>query len=175
MNYKNNIDKGGILVKFGIGAIIVFIAIFGSVPMLRETALDSLSAIYGSVLVQLTNQDRSNLNLNTLTVNSLLEKAAQMKADDMASRGYFAHNTPDGKTPWYWLNKAGYVYLYAGENLAVNFEESEDVQNAWMNSEGHRKNILDSKFKEIGIATSTGVYKGRTATFVVQMFGTPLQ
>ena len=58
-----------------------------------------------------------------------------------------------------------------GENLAVNFQNSEDVETAWMNSRGHWLNIMNPKFKEIGIATSTGIYKGRQAVFVVQMFG----
>ena len=53
-----------------------------------------------------------------------------MKADDMAKRGYFSHTTPDGKNPWYWLNLAGYKYSYAGENLAVNFIDSKDVNQA---------------------------------------------
>jgi len=114
-------------------------------------------------------------NVSELKVSPILEKAAQMKADDMASKSYFAHNTPDGKTPWYWLEQAGYRYIYAGENLAVNFENSEDVETAWMNSPGHFLNIMNPKYTEIGIATSTGIYKGREAVFVVQMFGKPSQ
>ena len=151
-------------------AIIVFI---GTIPTLRNVAIDSISAIYGSVLVTLANRDRVSSNVAELKVSPILEKAAQLKADDMASKGYFAHNTPDGKTPWYWFEKAGYNYIYAGENLAVNFFESEDVETAWMNSPTHRSNIINSKFTEVGIATSTGIYKGREAIFVVQMFGTP--
>jgi len=134
---------------------------------------DSLSAIYASVLVNLTNQDRVRANVSELKVNALLEKAAQMKADDMASKGYFAHNTPDGKTPWYWLGEAGYKYRYAGENLAVNFIDSNEIQTAWKNSPTHWLNIINPKYTEIGIATSTGVYKGKQAIFVVQMFGSP--
>lgn len=139
----------------------------------RTKVSDSLSAIYAAVLVNLTNQNRIANNVAELKTNPILEKAAQMKADDMASKSYFAHNTPDGKTPWYWFEQAGYKYTYAGENLAVNFENSEDVENAWMNSRGHFLNIMNPKFTEIGIATSTGIYKGRTAIFVVQMFGAP--
>ncbi len=153
-----------------ITAVIIFIA---SVPSLRDVAIDSVSAIYGSVLVNLTNRDRTNSKVPELKINPLLEKAAELKANDMATKGYFAHNTPDGKTPWYWLEQAGYQYLYAGENLAVNFLDSEEVQNAWMNSPTHKSNIINPKFTEIGIATSTGFYKGREAIFVVQMFGAP--
>ncbi|MFH0804410.1 MAG: CAP domain-containing protein [Candidatus Zambryskibacteria bacterium] len=159
--------------KIAIACLVILVVLAGVVPSFRTGVLDSLSAIYAAVLVNLTNQNRVAANISELTVNPLLEKAAQMKADDMASKSYFAHNTPDGKTPWYWFGQAGYKYVYAGENLAVNFENSEDVETAWMNSRGHFLNIMNPKYTEIGIATSTGIYKGREAVFVVQMFGAP--
>ena len=159
--------------KIAIVILVILVVLVSIVPSFRITAKNSLSAIYAAVLVNLTNQNRVASNISELKVNPLLEKAAQMKADDMASKGYFAHNTPDGKTPWYWMDQAGYRYVYAGENLAVNFEESADVETAWMNSRGHFLNIMNPKYTEIGIATSTGIYKGREAVFVVQMFGTP--
>jgi uncharacterized protein YkwD len=159
---------------FSVCLLLIAIVLIG-VPSLRTNVFDSLSAIYASVLVNLTNQNRAVANVSQLIVNPILEKAAQMKADDMAAKGYFAHNTPDGKTPWYWFNLAGYKYTYAGENLAVNFQESADVETAWMNSHGHFLNIMNPKFTEIGIATSTGIYKGRQAVFVVQLFGAPLK
>lgn len=160
-------------IKIIIILIIVIAVIFISFPNLRITTIESLSAIYGTVLVGLVNQDRSNLNLAELSVNPLLEEAAQLKANDMAEKGYFAHNTPDGKKPWYFMGLAGYEYKHAGENLAVNFVDSEEVHRAWMNSRGHFLNIVNPKYTEIGIASSTGYYKGREAIFVVQMFGTP--
>ena len=159
--------------KIAISILVIFVLLIGLVPSFRASVFDSLSAIYASVLVGLTNQNRVAADLSELNVNPLLEKAAQMKADDMAARGYFSHNTPEGKTPWYWLEQAGYQYKYAGENLAVNFRNSEDVQTAWLNSRGHFLNIINPKYTEIGIATSTGIYKGRETIFVVQMFGTP--
>jgi len=159
--------------KIAIGTLIVLVVLMGALPSFRAGVFDSLSAVYASVLVTLTNQNRAMADIAELEVNPLLERAAQLKADDMASKGYFAHNTPDGKTPWYWLDEAGYKYVFAGENLAVNFTESEDVERAWMNSRGHFLNIMNPRFTEIGIATSTGIYKGREAIFVVQMFGAP--
>jgi len=159
--------------KIAIFCLVFLIVVVGAVPTLRSNVLDSLSAVYASVLVNLTNQNRTTANVSELTVNPLLEKAAQMKADDMAAKGYFAHNTPEGLTPWYWFEKAGYKYSYAGENLAVNFENSDEVETAWMNSPGHFMNIMNPKYTEIGIATSTGIYKGKQAIFVVQLFGTP--
>lgn len=161
--------------KIGVICLAILIVLLIAVPPFKAAVYDSLSAIYAAVLVSMTNQNRVAANISELAVNPLLEKAAQMKADDMAAKGYFSHNTPDGKTPWHWFEQAGYKYIYAGENLAVNFENSEDVQTAWMNSKGHFLNIMNPKYTEIGIATSTGTYKGRTAVFVVQMFGTPMR
>lgn len=134
-----------------------------------------LALVLPDALVTQTNEKRNLNNAQTLTVNPLLQKAAELKAIDMANKGYFAHNTPDGKTPWYFLEQVDYKYKYAGENLAVNFTESRDVTEAWMNSPGHRANIVKKEYTEIGIATSEGFYEGHKAIFVVQFFGTPTQ
>jgi uncharacterized protein YkwD len=159
--------------KIGIGIVVFLVLLAGIMPSFRYSVLDSLGAIYASVLVNLANVDRVKANAGELTINPILVEAAQMKANDMAEKGYFAHNTPDGKTPWYWFIEAGYDYKHAGENLAVNFLDSEEIHRAWMNSRGHFLNIINPKYTEIGIATSSGIYKGREAIFVVQMFGTP--
>ncbi|MEK7564059.1 MAG: CAP domain-containing protein [Patescibacteria group bacterium] len=132
-----------------------------------------LASVLPAVLTSLTNEQREENNLTPLVENTLLVKAAQMKAQDMASKGYFAHVTPDGKTPWYWLDQVGYRYSSAGENLAVNFFESRDVAQAWMNSPTHRANIVKANYKEIGIGIASGVYKGKDTIFVAQFFGTP--
>lgn len=153
--------------------MVLWIVSFGIFPRFRASVVDSLSTIYASVLVNLANEERAADNLSELSVNPLLEKAAQMKADDMATKSYFAHNSPNGETPWYWIKEAGYEYTYAGENLAVNFRDSKEVHTAWKNSRGHFLNIINPKYTEVGIATSTGIYKGREAVFVVQMFGSP--
>ena len=131
------------------------------------------SAILPNVLVDLTNSDRLENNLFVLNVNPLLEKAAQMKAEDMAEKGYFSHNSPIGKTPWEWLDEVNYKFAYAGENLAVNFSDSKDIDKAWMNSLSHRENILNEHFTEIGIAAARGWYKDKESIFVVQFFGRP--
>jgi hypothetical protein len=125
-------------------------------------------------LTTLTNEERAQNDASPLSENNLLVKAAQLKANDMATRGYFAHTSPDGKTPWYWLEQVGYHYSAAGENLAVNFFESSDVAQAWMNSPTHRDNIVKKDYKEIGIAVASGIYEGRNTVFVAQFFGTPL-
>ena len=145
--------------------------LFGTTIILPRS--DGFAAIFATVLIEQTNKERNSGDLSTLTPNAKLEAAAKLKAEDMATKGYFAHNTPDGKTPWYWFEKAGYDYAAAGENLAVNFTDSKDVTEAWMRSPSHRANILSGNYTEIGIATARGTYKGKEAIFVVQEFGRP--
>ena len=133
------------------------------------------SAITPENIISLTNQSRAGFSLKALTENSVLDKAAQAKANDMLAKGYFSHTTPEGKTPWTFITAAGYNYLEAGENLAVNFHQAEDVETAWMNSPGHKANIVNKDFEEIGIGVASGDFQGHEATIVVQMFGVPVE
>lgn len=155
--------------------VLLIVGLFAGTTFVARELIQNgqLGAVITATLVDLTNEDRTQDALGTLTINETLVKAAQAKADDMAEKGYFAHTTPDGKEPWDFMREAGYSFTYAGENLAVNFGDSEDVVKAWMDSPTHRANILNGKFTEIGIATAVGQYKGQKTLFVVQMFGTP--
>ena len=132
-----------------------------------------LGLIVSDTIVNETNVNRAKENLSSLKVSPILNEAAQLKANDMADKGYFSHTSPEGITPWYWFNEAGYSFYYAGENLAVNFVDSKDVVNAWMNSPSHRANMVNYNFTEIGIGIAKGQYKGSEAIFVVQLFGKP--
>lgn len=159
----------------GIMAIFVFIVeilFFASVFFFSNRA-DYLASVLPSVLVSLTNENRNHNNLSLLSTNPVLQLAAQMKADDMAAKGYFSHTSPDGLEPWHWLKQVGYAYSYAGENLAVDFVDSSDVTDAWMKSPSHRANMINQNYKEVGIAVASGIYKGRKTLFVVQFFGAP--
>ncbi len=131
------------------------------------------ATVYPAVLVDLTNQDRAANNAPTLAISPVLQHAAQLKADDMATKSYFAHTSPTGITPWHWFEEAGYTYIYAGENLAVHFDDSDPVEQAWLASPTHRANILNSHYSEIGIATAQANFEGTPTTFVVEMFGLP--
>lgn len=153
--------------------ITLVIALLASLGNIVLTTTGLLASIQSAFLVDLANQDRNQENVSVLSVNPILVEAAQKKANDMAEKSYFAHTSPEGVTPWFWFREVGYDYVYAGENLAVNFTETVDVHEAWLASPTHRQNILDRRFTEIGIATAEGFYKGRKATFVVQMFGKP--
>lgn len=134
---------------------------------------DFLASVLPGVLTDLTNADRATSNLSPLTRDAKLDAAAQAAAEDMAQKGYFSHVAPDGTTPWHWLQSAGYAYSYAGQNLAVNFNDSKDVETAWLASPTHRENIMKEQYTEIGFGTATGMYEGQEATFVVEYFGTP--
>lgn len=127
--------------------------------------------VVSATLVDLVNKDRTESNLHTLVVDPILSKAATLKAQDMAEKSYFSHTSPDGLGTSYWFSQVGYKFVYAGENLAVNYSESSDVESAWMASAGHRSNILNDKFSDVGIGVATGMFEGKETVFVAELFG----
>lgn len=140
----------------------------------KHSAFDQSAAIAVVDVIAFTNVERIENKASVLRENPLLDIAAQAKAYDMATKGYFSHNGPDGKEPWVWIKESGYSYRYAGENLAVRFDDSANVVNAWMASPTHRANIVKPVYTEIGVGVAEGMYEGTKAKFVVQYFGTPL-
>lgn len=122
-------------------------------------------------ILELTNKERIENGLAPLQYNVKLEKAAIAKANDMLEKQYWAHYGPNNETPWQFIIGADYNYAYAGENLAKGFTDAEKVNTAWMNSETHRKNILDKQFTEIGITIVEGKLDGVDTHIIVQMFG----
>lgn len=172
-----NTYKPHFLERFSMG-IMLFLVLFtfavGNIQSLVWIGSDWLvSTILPAIIVEMTNDERVVDSVGTLRRNALLDKAAQMKAEDMADNGYFAHHSPDGISPWYWFDEAGYSFVHAGENLAVHFTDSGDVVEAWMKSPTHRANIMNGNYTEIGVGTAKGEYKGVPTIFVVQLFGTP--
>ena len=131
------------------------------------------AAVVSAVLVDLANGDRASQSLGGLTLNPVLAAAAQAKADDMAAKSYFAHLSPEGYDFWYWIDKAGYKYSMAGENLAIRFATSEAVVQGWMNSPTHKENILRAGFSQIGTGMAEGMYEGHPTIFIVQHYGNP--
>ena len=132
------------------------------------------AAYTAGTLVSMTNSARAREGLGSLTVNSQLSSAAAAKAEDMLANQYFAHTSPSGKTPWDFIRDAGYSYSYAGENLAIGYTDASELFTAWMNSSTHRANILNSNFREIGIAVISGTYEGQETMIVAQEFGAPM-
>lgn len=126
-----------------------------------------------SELLSGTNSMRADRGLEPLKLNTELSKAAEAKARDMFEKDYWDHTSPDGKEPWDFIIASGYDYLYAGENLAVDFNSSGSVVQAWYDSPSHRENLLNNNYSEIGFAVVNGELEGRKTTLVVQMFGYP--
>lgn len=127
-------------------------------------------------LLESTNEQRINHNLTELSLNQQLSEAAQDKAEDMVNRGYWSHETPDGQQPWAFIANAGYQYKTAGENLAFGFPTSKDTVTAWMNSPGHKANILNTTYSEVGFGIANSAnYQGKgNETIVVAMYASPL-
>jgi hypothetical protein len=126
-----------------------------------------------TALIDSTNEERVSSGISSLKENAKLDEAAYLKASDMIEKDYFSHQSPEGISPWYWFNKVGYNYKFAGENLAIGFLDSKEVHQAWMASPSHQKNLLNPNYQETGIAVLKGDFQGSEAVVAVQLFGTP--
>ncbi len=158
----------------GLSLLVVAIFIQSGPFLLNAIHFDKmLSAVLPSVIVDLTNKERTDIGLQPLERSALLDKAALLKANHMKQLEYFAHYSPQGVSPWYWFDVVKYNYVYAGENLAIYFDDSEDVVDAWMKSPLHKENIIKNEYTEIGVAAVKGKYEGYDTVYIVQLFGTP--
>ncbi len=126
-------------------------------------------------VIDFTNSQRkANGNLTALTENQKLDEAAAAKLADMFAQQYFEHINPQGKGPSSLADTVAYQYVAIGENLALgNFKDDQALVQAWMNSPGHRENILNTKYTEIGVAVGKGMYQGHSTWLAVQEFGRP--
>ncbi|MFA5135432.1 MAG: CAP domain-containing protein [Patescibacteria group bacterium] len=110
---------------------------------------------------EIINRQRAEKNLQPLGSNAALGAAALLKAEDMQAKSYFAHESPDGRMPWDFIDPIAYPYEYAGENLALDYDDPAEVVAAWLESPTHRDNVLNPNFSHLGLATST--VDGKTA------------
>jgi len=169
---KNNSYKAYLLRKTAIviySIVLLLVNSFGGVLGIEQV---QASTITPENIIALTNAERTNLGLPTLSYNAQLSSAALAKANDMFEKQYWDHFGPNGETPWQFIRGAGYTYVYAGENLAKGFKTSEGVVEAWMASPTHRANIVSSNYRDIGVAVVEGTLQGKQTVLVVQMFGT---
>ncbi len=125
-------------------------------------------------VVELTNNYRQSKNLNPLKINPRLNQAAVNKARDLLAGQYFAHRSPDGKDFSRWIEEVNYPYFYVGENLAINFQDSRKMFQAWLDSPSHQENIVRPQFQEIGVSVVKGKFKNQQAIIVVQLFGSKI-
>lgn len=136
--------------------------------------LGRTSDVHMADLLADTNKEREARNLGDLQLNDQLSQAAFLKAQDMFKYDYWSHTSPSGVEPWKWLGDAGYNYSVAGENLAKNYPTADATVAAWMNSPGHRENILNEKYVDVGFAIVEGTLEGRATTLVVAFYGAPV-
>ncbi len=146
----------------------------GPLRGLLDPNVNSVLTVTG--VVQATNEQRQNNGgFAPLHVNPKLTAAAEGKIDDMFAKQYFEHESPDGKSPADIIRGQGYEYIVVGENLALgNFADDQTLVQAWMDSPGHRANILNDKYDEIGVAVRKGTFEGKEVWLAVQEFGAPL-
>lgn len=142
-------------------------------PLKNNGVLAYATNISREGLLESTNFQRLANKIGALAINETLNKAAQTKAEDMAKRNYWSHQTPDGKEPWHFFEQAGYSYQKAGENLAYGFDNNKAAVAGWMNSKTHRDNLLDDDFLEVGfgIANNDNYQNSGPQTIVVAMYG----
>jgi len=127
------------------------------------------AGVLGEV-VDRTNAERTRRGLRPLTVDTRLAAAAQAHSADMVQRGFFAHESPDGRQVWDRAVAAGYAYRKVAENIAAGQRSAEEVVRGWMESPGHRANILDGDLTQIGVGRADG---GSYGVYWTQVFGTP--
>ncbi len=144
-------------------------------PALPTSASYSTNSLTQVGIVTWTNMFRASNNLPTLFYNSELSKAATIKANDILTQQYFEHTSPDGISAGDLAKDQGYEYITVGENLALGtYKNDEALVQAWMDSAGHRKNILNTSYEEIGTGVARGIYEGSERWVAVQIFGRPL-
>jgi hypothetical protein len=125
---------------------------------------------YDAELLQLTNLERQKVGLPALSLSNQLNQAAQNHAEDMTKNNYFSHTGLNGSQPWDRAEAAGYNYSYVGENIAAGRSTPAETINQWMNSQGHRENILNNNYTEIGFGYSH-LDSSKYRHYWVQVFG----
>lgn len=173
--HKKNQFRPHLVRAHGVVAVLAIVAslVFGSNWLTTGSVLGDKAVITTDALLQLTNVRREQQQLPQLHTDSQLSRAAFLKAQDMFTQQYWAHDAPDGTTPWQWFAKAGYNYSYAGENLAKNFTTADATVSAWMASAKHRDNLLGREYTDVGFAVVDGKLDGKNTTLIVALFGRP--
>jgi len=172
-NHKARLIQPG-YVAFLLAIYLLNQSVIKSLTIAKPGILGYSSEITAQSVYEQTNLQRQNAGLSPVHFSTVLSKSAVDKANDMFAQNYWAHNSPDGKTPWDFIKANGYQYSIAGENLAKDFYDTDSMMKAWMNSPTHKANIVNQKYQEIGIGVVNGVLNGVKTTLVVQHFGTPL-
>jgi len=160
--------------------MLMALALAGSLQARAEVPASAKPAAVQQRVLQLVNEARSKgrrcgseyfAPTAALIRSDQLAEAAKVHAQDMARRGYFEHEAPDGSQPKDRVRRTGYKYRLTGENIAYGPETAEEVVAGWLGSPGHCANIMDSRFRDFGVAVATGRKRGHI--YWVQEFGLP--
>lgn len=144
-------------------------------PPLRAKKEDPEALLTSAGVIKFTNLQRKKYGLPLLRESEKLNLSAKLKVEDMFEKQYFSHFSPTGEGVGDWVKLADYEFIAIGENLALgNFKNDEVLVQGWMDSPGHRENILNEKYQEIGLVVQKGVFEGKTVWLSVQHFGLPL-
>jgi uncharacterized protein YkwD len=145
------------------------------VPLLLLAAAPAFASdITRERVVAAMNAERAAQHLPPLRENLRLDDAAGDRMRDMEELQYWSHQAPDGRSPFVWLRVRNYAFTAAAENLATGFETTELLVTGWMESRGHRANILSTEYQECGVAIIDGSTTGRRAgKSIVVLFGRP--
>lgn len=127
-------------------------------PAAQHAAKPAAQSSYAKQVVSLVNQERAKAGLKPLTSDSALSGMALDKAKDMINKNYFDHNSPTYGSPFDMMKSYGIRYTYAGENIAKGQRTPQEVMNGWMNSSGHRQNILSPNYTKIGVGYYNGAW-----------------
>lgn len=139
-----------------------------------KTPSNTSSISVNAIITATNNARKDNGNLKALSENKLLDASAKKKLDDLFTKQYFEHVSPTGVVLGDIANTVGYEYIVIGENLALgNFSSGQEFVDEWMKSPGHRANILNTRYQEIGVAVRKGMYQGKETWIGVQHFGKP--
>lgn len=164
---------GGRIIFWNLILLIVIKLVLPQSAFRLASLIDTIPTFDSREIIKFTNDVRITNGLSPLSANTQLDSAASDKLKDMALQEYFAHVSPTGVSPWYWVKKSGYQYSVAGENLALGFYTANDTVRAWMDSPSHRENLLNTQYKEIGVAVGAVEINDQNGILVVQMFGLP--
>ena len=138
-----------------------------NIEIQNETPNGVTESAEAEAVLQLVNKERTKQGLQALTLSSELTSIANTKAADMRDQNYFDHTSPTYGSPFEMLQRFGVQYSSAGENIAAGQRSAEDVMKDWLNSSGHRANILNKEYRELGVGYVTG---GSYGTYWVQLF-----
>ena len=166
---KNEIAKK--IIVLGALALVVSLGV-GAALKVNASKTSDISSDQERSIAEL-NDIRSSYGLSSLKWNEKLADTANFKANDILSRNYFDHVSPNGEMIWGTIEREGYKYRAAGENLAIDFTNVDDAYDAWLKSPSHLENIISNKYSDFGFGVAEGVYDGKKTKVYVQIFASP--